>query len=332
MRWIVTLLVLTFLWTGPVLAGGSHHHAVPTLKGKAKTTVTTEGTTVTVTFGPINLPVGHAGDLAASMPKHIFEFAEDKYLVGYKANVFLKDGTPLPQQYLHHILLMDNNKESVSCPGEPLFFAGAGMEMTEARFPPGYGVKLGKGNKLMALVAFYHKVPPTQDVMASFTMEMAPPGADIQPMDVYQVGVNIVCFSKFAKRGEDETDEGMLIRPGVDVRSAPLKFRMDGCTKFAYPHGHDQLLLITLDNKTTGQTLLRTVPDVASNGDFKSFQPHQVYHDPVGFPVNTQDEYEMTMVHHKSVDDARELHGMGNYLMYMTPGPCPARLHQEARG
>ncbi len=331
MKWIVTLMVLTFLWAGPVLAGGSHHHDLPTLKSKTKTTVTTQGTTVTVTFGPIDLPVGHSGDLAASMPKHRFEFAEDKYLVGYKANVYLKDGTPLPPQYLHHILLMDNNKESVSCPGEPLFFAGAGMEMTEARFPPGYGVKLGKGNKLMALVAFYHKVPPTQDVMASFTMEMAPPGAEIQPMDVYQVGVNIVCFSKFSKRAHDETDEGMLIRPGVDVRSAPLKFRMDGCTKFAYPHGHDQLLLITLDNKTTGQTLLRTVPDVGLNGEFKSFQPHQVYKDPVGFPVNTEDEYEMTMVHHKSIDDARELHGMGNYLMYMTPGPCPASLPLEAK-
>lgn len=324
MKWIATSVVLTFLWAGAALADGGHHHAVPTLKSKTKTTVTTQGTTVTVTFGPIDLPVGHSGDLAASMPKHLFEFDEDKYLVGYKANVYLKDGTPLPQQYLHHVLLMDNSRESVSCPGEPLFFAGAGMEMTEARFPPGYGVKLAKGHKLMALVAFYHKVPPTQDVMASFTMEMAPRGADIQPMDVYQVGVNIVCFSKFSKRAHDETDEGMLIRSGVDVRSAPLKFRMDGCIKFAYPHGHDQLLLITLENKTTGQTLLRTVPDVGSDGRFKSFQPHQVYKNSVGFSVNTEDEYEMTMVHHKARDDAREMHGMGNYLMYMTPVPAPA--------
>jgi hypothetical protein len=35
-------------------------------------------------------------------------------------------------------------------------------------------VKLTKGQKLMAIVAFYHGVPPTKDVMASFTMEMAP--------------------------------------------------------------------------------------------------------------------------------------------------------------
>lgn len=318
---LITLLML--LWAGPVLAGGGHHHDLPTLSGKAKTEVTVTDQSVTVTFGPIDLPVGHSGDLAASIPKHTFELPEDMYMVGYKANVYLKDGTPLPQQYLHHILMMDSHKESVSCPGEPLFFAGAGMEMTEARFPKGYGVKLGKGHKLMALVAFYHKVPPTKDVMASFTMQVAPKGSRVEPMDVYQVGVNIVCFSKFGKRAKDETDEGMLIRPGVDVRTAPLKFSMDGCTKFAYPHGHDQLLLITLDNKTTGKTLLRTVPNVGMDGAFKAFQQHQVYQDAAGFSVNSRDEYEMTMVHHKALDDKREQYGMGNYLMYMTRGPCP---------
>ena len=99
---------------------------------------------------------------------------------------------------------------------------------------------------------------------------------------------------------------------------------MDGCTKFAYPHGHDLLLLIALDNKTTGETLLRTVPDVGPDGAFKAFLPHQVHKDPVGFAVNTHDEYEMTMVYHKSKTDHRELYGMGNYLLYMTPGPCPS--------
>ena len=43
--------------------------------------------------------------------------------------------------------MLNNDKPSVSCDGEPLFFAGAGLEMTEARFPDGYGVKLGQRAK-----------------------------------------------------------------------------------------------------------------------------------------------------------------------------------------
>jgi hypothetical protein len=252
------------------------------------------------------------------------------YLVGYKTAVFTKAGKELPRNYLHHILMLNNDKPSVSCPGEPLFFAGAGLEMTETRFPEGYGVKLAKGDHLMSIVAFYHKAPITKDVIATFTMYMAPEGVPVKEMDVYQVGVNIVCFSKFSQRGPDQTDEGIEISSGVQVHSAPLKFSMDGCVKFAYPHGHDELLMIGLDNKTKKQTLLRTVPDVTQDGTFLQFQPHQVYKDSQGFPVTKADEYEMVMVHHHPLQKQDAHHGMGNYLLYMTPGACPTTPNTTA--
>jgi hypothetical protein len=328
---MVVIALLIFMYTGTVSAVEKHDHAVPSLKDQPKTTVMIQGNTVTVTFGPIDLPAAHEGDLAASMPKHVFELPRDMYMVAYKSAVFTKEGKPLPRQFLHHILLIGVDQPSVSCPGEPLFFAGAGLEMTEARFPVGYGVKLEKNKKLMAVVAFYHKVPPTRDVMASFTMEMAPEETAIQPMEVYQVGVNVVCYSKFGARPKGETDEGMEIKPGVQVLSAPLKFLMDGCVKFAYPHGHDQLLLITLDNKTTNQTLLRTVPNVAKDGTFLAFEPHQVYKDTVGFSVSTRDDYEMTMVYQRPLEDSKVQYGMGNYLLYMTPGTCKNTGEASAR-
>lgn len=328
MNRVLLATMLTILPVGTVFADGGHHHggapAVPTLKNQVTTRISITDEAVTMTFGPIDLPSPHEGDLAASLPKHVFRLPEDKYLIGYKSEVFTEEGRPLPQNYLHHILLMDNDKPSVSCDGEPLFFAGAGLEMTEARFPDGYGVKLDKTHHLMSVVAFYHKAPPTKNVMARFTMYTAKKGKPMKEMEVYQVGVNIVCYSKFSQRGPDQTDEGIEVKPGVTVHSAPLKFNMDGCVKFAYPHGHDELLLITLDNKTTKQTLLRTVPDVGMDGTFIAFQPHQVYKDPKGFSVNRRDEYEMTMVHHHPIHNPNVQHGMGNYLLYMTPGECPS--------
>jgi hypothetical protein len=323
--YLILAFALALLMGSPAFASGGHdHHAVPTLKNQTTTTVTIEDNTVTLTFGPIDLPSGHDGELAASMPKHIFQLPKDMYMVGYKSSVFTKEGKELPRNYLHHILMLNNDKPSVSCPGEPLFFGGAGLEMTEARFPEGYGVKLGKGEHLMSIVAFYHKAPPTKNVMATFTMYMAPESKPVKEMDVYQVGVNIVCYSKFGQREADQTDEGIEIQPGVQVHKAPLKFLMDGCVKFAYPHGHDELLMIALENKTKKQTLLRTVPDVDLDGTFREFQPHQVFKDAQGFPVTTADEYEMVMVHHHPLQKTEPQHGMGNYLLYMTPGACPS--------
>lgn len=323
---MIRALVITFMLLGStsqVHADSGHdHHAIPTMPSTGNTKITIEDRAVTLTFGPVDLPTSHDGDLASSMPKKVFQLPDDSYMIGYKSEVFTKDGQPLPNNYLHHILMLNNDKPSVSCDGEPLFFAGAGLEMTEARFPEGYGVKLGKDQNLMSVVAFYHKAPPTKDVMARFTMYVAPKGTTVQEMDVYQVGVNIVCYSKFGQRASNQTDEGIEIKPGVSVVSAPLKFNMDGCVKFAYPHGHDELLMVALENKTTNQTLLRTVPDVEADGTFREFKLYQVYRNGDGFAVKKQDEYEMVMVHHHPLHKLNLHHGMGNYLLYMTPGGC----------
>lgn len=325
LRWILMMSTAGLAGPPAFADGGHEQHAIPVLKNQATTIVTITNDTVTLTFGPIDLPTTHDGDLAGSMPKHEFQLPRDMYLVGFKSAVFTKDGKELPRNYLHHILMLNSSKPSVSCPGEPLFFAGAGLEMTEARFPDGYGVKLAKGDRLLSVVAFYHKAPPTKDVMATFTMRVAPESKPVKEMDVYQVGVNVVCYSKFGQRGVDQTDEGIEIKQGVRVHTAPLKFLMDGCVKFAYPHGHDELLMIALENKTRQQTLLRTVPDVDPDGTFREFQPHQVYRDGQGFPVTMADDYEMVMVHHHPLQKQKSQHGMGNYLLYMTPGVCPSQ-------
>ena len=133
-RLLVTALLL-LTPSGAAFADGGHQHhaapAVPTLKNQVTTRINITEDAVVMTFGPIDLPSAHEGDLAASLPKHVFQLPEDKYLTGYKSEVFTAEGKPLPQNYLHHILLMDNDQPSVSCDGEPLFFAGAGLEMTE---------------------------------------------------------------------------------------------------------------------------------------------------------------------------------------------------------
>ncbi len=80
--------------------------------------------------------------------------------------------------------------------------------------------------------------------------------------------------------------------------------------------------MIALDDKTTNQTLLRSVPDVENGGNLRGFRAQQVYSSTKGFPVNTKDEYEMTMVYHLNRQEPLDLHGMGNYLLYVAPGPC----------
>ena len=323
-RPVLILSVLLLFIASPILAEvNSHDHAQSPFQPKAITTVTLKGDALVLTFGPIDLPAGHSGDLASSLPIHSFKAPKDMTVTGFRSRIFTKDGKELPGQYLHHILLQNLEEKSLSCPGEPSYFAGAGIEITDAKFPPGYGVPIKKDSTLVAIVAFYHKVPPTKDVLATFTMDLAPEGASVKPIKAYTVGVNVVCYSQFSKRPSNESDEGRELKPGiVQVDSKPLKFTVDACVKYAYPHGHDGLLMIALDDKSTNQTLLRSVPDVENGGNLRGFRAQQVYSSTKGFPVNTKDEYEMTMVYHLNRQETLDLHGMGNYLLYVAPGPC----------
>src|SRR5438105_562795 len=116
------------------------------------------------------------------------------------------------------------------------------------------------------------------DLPARHSGDLAPEGASVKPIKAYTVGVNVVCYSQFSKRPSNESDEGRELKPGiVQVDSKPLKFTVDACVKYAYPHGHDGLLMIALDDKTTNQTLLRSVPDVENGGNLRWFRGPQVY-------------------------------------------------------
>ena len=68
------MLFLMFHITGVVWADGGHHdhQQAPQLAGRTATSVSFEKDRVLVTFGPVDVPSGHDGEMAASFPKHVF--------------------------------------------------------------------------------------------------------------------------------------------------------------------------------------------------------------------------------------------------------------------
>src|SRR2546425_7163163 len=103
-RIALILSVLSFA-APPVFAeSNSHGHAPAALQPKGTTAVTLQGDARVLTFGPIDLPAGHSGDLASSLPIHSFKAPKDMTVTGFRSRIFTKDGKELPGQYLHHIL------------------------------------------------------------------------------------------------------------------------------------------------------------------------------------------------------------------------------------
>ena len=98
-RALLTIPILLCLSSLVYADGGHDHHAIPTMPGTGDTKLTIDEQMVTLTFGPVDLRTAHDGDLAASMPRKVFQLPEDTYMIGYKSEVFTKDGQPLPKNY-----------------------------------------------------------------------------------------------------------------------------------------------------------------------------------------------------------------------------------------
>ena len=106
----------------------------------------------------------------------------------------------------------------------------------------------------------------------------------MKAMEVYQVGVNIVCYSKFGQRGADQTDEGIEIKAGVQVHAARLNFSWTAVSSLPIRTGMTNYSSSPWKIKPEQQTLLRTVPDVDLARHVPGIsQPHQVYKDSQGF-------------------------------------------------
>ena len=74
-RALLTITILLGLTSAVYAEGGHAHHAIPTMPSTGDTKITVDDHTVTLTFGPVDLPSGHDGDLASSMPKKVFQLA-----------------------------------------------------------------------------------------------------------------------------------------------------------------------------------------------------------------------------------------------------------------
>jgi hypothetical protein len=95
MWWFPLVLLLMAIIRGTASADGGHDASpAAQLAGQTTTNVAFESDRVTITFGPVDLPSEHEGELAASLPKHMFTLPDDMVMTGFHSAVFQKMARP----------------------------------------------------------------------------------------------------------------------------------------------------------------------------------------------------------------------------------------------
>jgi len=120
-------------------------------------------------YGPIHVLPGQ--NLISFGPVSIEKPAYDGYIVGFKPNLVLEDGTvpPVDQLHLHHGVWLN-----VRSDGTQEKFAAAGEEKTQFHLPPGYGYPV-KGTDTWLLNHMLHNLTPEpEEAYITYDIDFVP--------------------------------------------------------------------------------------------------------------------------------------------------------------
>ena len=217
---------------------------------KGTTKVTLENNTLVLTFGPIDLPAGHSGELASSLPIHFFKAPKDMVVTGYRSRIFQKMEGSFPASTSITFCCKILKRRACRVRESPRTLPVPVLRSLTQNSRPATACRSKKAASWSPSLRFYRKVPPTKDAIATFTMDLAPEGAEVKPVKVShrrrQCGsATANSQTAFESNRRGHRAQGRL----VQVDSKPLKFTVGQMVvKYAYPHGHDGLLLIALDD------------------------------------------------------------------------------------
>jgi hypothetical protein len=217
----------------------------------------------TFRIGPFNLsPVGQAGSenegARGNMPRPTGAF-------GIKAMDFdlvYANGDPVPHSavHLHHIVMMNNARQSLNCPQWPERFAGAGSERTPMRAPDPYAYLVGASDSWSSIWHIMNDSSSQQQVYIQYKLGYQP-GANasntrgLTPffLDVTGCGNSEYDIPGNGGPGSVHTNtrswtapwDGMVVRFGGHLHGGGIDIRLqndttgEGCTmKAHYEHTH----------------------------------------------------------------------------------------------
>lgn len=253
-----------------------------------------------ILLGPVYLPA-HMPHMRA--PVQFMEVPFDGWLHGFSWDLVDREGRPLPDEFLHHVNIIDVDHREVFSPIARRILA-AGRE-TEAESLPGIlGVPVNRGDR-WAIVAMFANPTDTDHPRARLrvTLEYSTEeGRLVDPRNVFPFYTDVMppVGPKSFPVPPGRTEESWTGSPVVDARILALG-----------GHLHDYGTELRLEDTETGEVLWRVEPETSA-------RPHHVVRVPVsqlwmkaGIPVKDEKSYRVVAVYENPTGRPAPDGGMG---------------------
>lgn len=203
---------------------------------------------------------GHGGDHSGHSQRLLrFDWPIEGWLRGAKVELEDAGGSPLPQERLHHVNLLNFDRRQLVHPAVERLYA-AGQETRPVLFPSSVGIPIRRGMRLGLLAAFApDDLPPGS--LIRLRLRWMPTSMTPRPVAVYPVLVDVGF-----RPGESPAYD---LPPGRTVRELTFTVPLSGRVLAAGGHLHDYGTQLTLEEVGGGEVLALRA-ELAEDGRMRS--------------------------------------------------------------
>ncbi len=249
-------------------------------------------------YGPFDL---REDQLQQVPPMGRLKLPEDAWLVGYKVEVFDKEGQALPRDLVCHTFLGDR----IPMPTDPHHQALKGTYSdgftAEINFHEGFGIPYKAGQELIWMPMFNNRGMSPVSAVARVTYRLIWDKNLPQPLQKLNATMHSVEFPAL-----------YYVSPGKDVRETKFHLRFKGKIHMMGTHIHPYGVSMELMNLTRNETVWKAEGRVDSEGDLVSMP---VYQNLKGYAVEPNDQFKLVATYHNTTDE--DIDAMaGLYIFY----------------
>lgn len=265
--------------------------------------------TLTFRVGPLPLPAGADHHAVAQAPEFFWDVPFDGWLVAYRPRLVDAAGNELPGRLLHHVGFWHTTRPDFLCPEKPEHIFGAGGEMNEWPAVPGFGYRVGKGERVRVDTMFHN---PTEtdypEVYLEVLVEYVRADDGLPLRNYYPAWFDV-------QRCRDSSYD---LRPGENVTSAEIPVRYEGVLLGVGGHLHDYGLLLRLVNVSRNEKVAELVAQRDEHGRLQAM-PTETFTNRGGYRIRAGDTLRVTAIYDNKSGRPLPEGAMGIVVGYFVP-------------
>jgi hypothetical protein len=284
---------------------GMHHAVAKGVKIETKT----DGHTITVRVGPMQLPAHTSHMQMPQPPDLVWQVPIDGWLLGYTPRLVDANGNSVPGRVLHHTAFWNENRADFLCPNKEEHIFGAGGELTNWGVIPGYGYRVQMGDRIRVETMIHNPTDtPYKDVYLEVAIPYTEASSAEKVKSIYPAWMDVKSCG----------NSGYDLPAGNSEKTGTVSVKYSGVLLGVGGHMHDYAKELVLQDETKKDTVATLDAKVDAKGQLLSM-PTVLFVDKGGYKFAAGDVLKISAAYDNTTGKLLRDGAMGIVVGYFVP-------------